>query len=73
MIVSRDILTKRLSDAEEAYHQLMTGTKAAVFVDQNGERVEYAKVDLGRLVAYITELRRQLGPCTNQGPMTVWM
>ena len=30
-----------LADAEQRYHELATGQAASVFVDQNGERIEY--------------------------------
>lgn len=73
MLISKDVLTKRLSEAEEAYHRLQIGLQASVFVDQNGERVEYAKVDQARLAAYIAELRRQLTNSNAAGPMHVWM
>lgn len=71
----REILLKRLSDAETAYHQLMLGMKASVIVDQNGERVEFQTTTSGRLAAYIQELKRQLGllPCGSTGPMQVWL
>ena len=71
----REILLKRLSDAETAYHQLMIGMKASVIVDQNGERVEFQTTTSGRLAAYIQELKRQLGllPGCSTGPMQVWL
>jgi len=57
-----------LTAAEVAYHSLMTGTMAKVFVDQNGERVEYNTASAPRLAQYINDLRRQLGTVT-AGPM----
>ena len=66
-------LTLRLSQAEEAYHRLLTGQSARVFVDQNGERVEYVAASATRLAAYIEELKRQLGLQTGSGPLNVWL
>lgn len=60
-----------LADAEKAHHDLVTGRQARVFVDQNGERVEYAPANAARLAAYIADLKRQLGLGTPRGPMRV--
>lgn len=68
----RVVLTRRLAEAEEAYHDLATGRMARVFVDQNGERVEYAAGNRNLLSAYIAELKRQLGLATTAGPLTPW-
>lgn len=65
-------LTARLSEAETAYHKLLTGTSARVFVDQNGERVEYTAANRQALSAYIQELKRLLGRRESRGPMSVW-
>ena len=46
-----------LVQAEGALHELMIGMRATVFVDQNGERVEYARASLPRLQAYVAHLR----------------
>lgn len=46
-----------LVEAEAAYHKLMTGTLARVFVDQNGERVEYVSANASKLAAYIQSLK----------------
>lgn len=63
--------TTWLSDAETAYHKLMTGQSAKVYVDQNGERVEYSMQRASDLKAYIAYLRSLLGkPQLNViGPM----
>ena len=50
-----------LGEAEKALHQLNMGLRAKVFVDQNGERVEYEGSSRGQLMAYIADLKRQLG------------
>lgn len=74
MPTQTEILQLRLTEAENAYHQLVTGSKAMVIVDSNLERVEFAKTDLGKLRAYIEDLKRQLGlvPAGSTGPMGVW-
>lgn len=47
-----------LLEAREAYHALNTGTLARVFVDQNGERVEYNSTNRQALANYIRELEQ---------------
>ena len=58
---------EKIADAEVKLHQLLTGQLARVFVDQNGERVEYTATNAKALRIYINELRaedntRPLGP-----------
>lgn len=53
-------LKTRYTEAEEAYHQLMTGGSARVFVDQNAERVEYTAANKSNLWAYMLQLRAEL-------------
>lgn len=50
----------------------MVGELARVFVDQNGERVEYVAANAARLAAYIADLKRQLGTET-PGPLRVFL
>lgn len=69
----RAVLQARLTDAETQYHLVMTGQTAKVFVDQNGERIEYNMASATRLAAYIAELKRQLGIGCASGPLNVWM
>lgn len=73
MTLSREetaLLQKRLKEAESAFHELMLGQVARVFVDQNGERVEYAAANAERLRAYITSLKVDLGiPLNIAGPL----
>lgn len=66
-------LTKeqRLAQAEEAYHNLMTGQQVVEVVDQNGERIRFESTNAFRLAAYIQNLRRELGQATT-GPLKVW-
>lgn len=61
-----------LDDAEAAYHALLTGKAVAEFRDQNGETVKYTTASLPRLLAYITQLKRELGVVVASGPMRVW-
>lgn len=65
-------LEEKLAEAEAAYHSLMLGQSAKVFVDQNGERIEYNTASSSRLSAYIQELKRQLAIVTS-GPMQIFM
>tara|TARA_Y100000593_G_scaffold83521_2_gene157519 strand:- start:21701 stop:21937 length:237 start_codon:yes stop_codon:yes gene_type:complete len=68
------LYTTRLTQAEEALHKLKTGQSARVFVDQNGERVEFAAARADQLRAYVLELRTMLGKPTNvTGPLNAWM
>lgn len=69
----RALYTTRLTEAETALHQLMLGQSARVYVDQNGERVEYAVANAQRLRAYVLELKVKLGLVTGIGPMSAGM
>lgn len=66
-----------LTQAEAAYHALMTGKQARVVVDQNGERVEYNTSNRDALRAYIADLRALVAaPTTNlmlRRPMRPWL
>lgn len=50
-----------LAEAEAAFHSLAIGGSARVFVDQNGERIEYTAANRNLLSIWIQELKRQLG------------
>lgn len=50
----------RIKQAEKAAHSLYIGQAVRVFVDQNGERVEYFKADLSALNKYIADLKASL-------------
>lgn len=52
---------QKLEEAEKAYHALVTGTLARVFVDRNGERVEFTAANRQGLYTYISELKQSLG------------
>ena len=56
-----------LAQAQQAYHDLMTGKSARVVVDQNGERVEFTSINAERLRAYIVELGGTTG--SGSGPL----
>lgn len=58
--VSLETLQARLTEAEAAYHRLLTGASTRVVVDQNGERVEFTSVSAGSLFAYIVSLKQQI-------------
>lgn len=62
-------LLLRLEEAEDAYHLLNLGKQARVFVDQNGERVEYKTTDSGKLRQYIERLRFECDPSSQCGPL----
>lgn len=53
-------IQQQLDEARQAYHQLATGRLARVFVDQNGERVEFTATNRVALYNYIQQLELQL-------------
>jgi hypothetical protein len=61
-------LVEKIADAEAKFHSLVTGSLARVFVDQNGERIEYNPANAPRLAAYIADLKSQQTGCV-VGPM----
>jgi len=66
-------VSELLTQARTEYHNLMTGLKVRVFVDQNGERVEYTSANAARLRAYIQDLERQVDPNVGHtGPLRVF-
>ena len=70
--VERAQYTIWLTEARAAYHNLATGRMARVFVDQNGERIEYAVGNKNTLAAYINYLEQLLGLGTPSGPLHPW-
>lgn len=68
----RALYTARLAEAEAAYHTLVTGGGTKVFVDQNGERIEYQSGSIRGLTSYIASLRSLLGLGSPLGPLNVW-
>lgn len=65
-------LQERYTEAEEAYHNLMTGNMPRVVVDQNGERVEFTSTNAPRLLMYVNKLKAEIdalsNPTTSRGP-----
>jgi len=53
---------RRLLQAEEAKHLIVTGKQVEQYVDQNGEQVRYTKTNLTLLTDYIAELEGLLNP-----------
>lgn len=49
---------ERLAEARTALHQLQLG-KGEIEVSYDGQTVKYAKADIGRLKAYISELEAE--------------
>lgn len=62
-----DELKAKIKEADAEYHALMTGTKVRVFVDQNGERIEYTSANRSSLYNYIQSLKSQLPGATIKG------
>lgn len=60
MATTQELLTQ----AEQAYHLLMTGKSPRVVVDQNGERVEFTVASSTKLLQYIQRLRNQIAGTT---------
>lgn len=53
---------QKLEQAKQARHDLITGKLARVFMDQNGERVEFNKTSISDLDSYIAQLELELNP-----------
>ena len=51
---------ERLEEAQDALHQLLTGTQAVSVTDQNGEKVEYRPVSRTDLQRYVADLEAQV-------------
>lgn len=66
-------LAEQLADAKAKYHLLVTGAAPRVFVDQNGERIEYAPANAARLSMYIERLEKLVAGSTPSGPMQILM
>jgi hypothetical protein len=59
MATTADIQT-RLTEAQTAYHRLITGTQAVEIRDSNGESIRYSSANLSRLRGYIRDLENEL-------------
>lgn len=55
-------IQEQLAQAKAAKHKLVTGQLARVFMDQNGERVEFTTTNLDALNTYIRELEALSSP-----------
>lgn len=51
---------QKLDQAKDAKHKLATQQLARVFMDQNGERVEFTATNMAQLDAYIAELEAEI-------------
>lgn len=60
-----------LAEAEEAMQQLQIGQSARVYVDQNGERIEYTAANRKELRAYIERLRFEVDPSSTGRPLKI--
>jgi hypothetical protein len=49
-----------LAEARTARHNLVTGKLARVFMDQNGERVEFTETNMAKLDSYIAGLESEI-------------
>lgn len=67
-------LQQRLTEAQTAYHALLTGAAIREVHDSNGERVIYTQANRESLRAYIADLEAQIrgasGTVVGRGPMT---
>lgn len=57
-----DVAT-RLTEAQNALHEIMTGKAVRRWVDQNGEQMEYSRANIGQLQSYITALKAEQSEC----------
>lgn len=71
-LLRRALLLKRLGEAEEAQHKLMTNQQEVQIRDSNGESVTFSTANASRLREYIKGLRLELamlGRAANTGPL----
>jgi len=68
MATTQELLTQ----AQDAYHALVTGKSPRVVVDQNGERVEFNVADKAVLAQYIQTLQNKLSNTSLNRPMKVF-
>ena len=61
---------QRLVEAEAALHAILTGRGVQRVQDSNGESVTYTTANVGRLRAYIAELKAEIaGTTPMSGPI----
>lgn len=68
-------LQTRLQEAENAYHDLMTGKKAVSVSWSDGQSIEYRKSDSAQLEQYIQFLKRQIAELNGgkrRRPIQLW-
>lgn len=53
-------LAEKLTQAKDAKHKLATQQLTRVFMDQNGERVEYTATNMAQLDSYIAGLEAEI-------------
>lgn len=56
-----------LTEAEQARHELIVGTKAVSVSTGSGKSVTFTATDIGKLDVYIASLRTQLGQASGLG------
>lgn len=54
---------EQLKDAKDAYFRIASGQNVTVVIDQNGERIEYQKVNLSVLADLIRRMEMELRAC----------
>ncbi len=67
MAVDKEILKTRLAEAEDAYHQLLTGTKEVSVNVGNFGSVTYNQTSRTALEAYILSLKSQIAAAEGTG------
>lgn len=64
-------ISQQLMEAKEARHNLVTGRLARVFMDQNGERVEFVATNIAQLDNYIRTLEAAVGTSRYSTPRPI--
>ena len=54
------VLKARLTQAQDALHQLYIGKAVVTVRDSNGEMITYQNASIGELAAYVQSLERQV-------------
>lgn len=67
MALDKEILKTRLAEAEDAYHQLLTGTKEVSVNVGNFGSVTYNQTSRTALEAYILSLKSQIAAAEGTG------
>lgn len=53
------LLDSKIKDLVTQYEDMISGRKARVLVDQNGERIEYNAGNVTRLATYIAQMKSE--------------